>query len=186
MSKSEFAGGAWPPRGWKKLNEISKLSGQAIIKDPQSAQVNGLSFKIEPLPVYKNNTRTHIYSFQIDGWEYSINNDSREFPVLHFLLKEKDAVGLSNSILSDIKAYARPVRVTPRSSQRTLMAALLMIKQIINGQVPDAERTLKLYKIHPSQRSLYEIDNNDERTSANGPLKSVSYFLEKNSRSDIL
>lgn len=161
MCKFSALGVSWPPRGWEQLGSIEKTSGQAVIKDPASARVAGLTYNIEPLPVYqKNNQRTLIYSLQIDGWEYNIHNESREFPVLSFIFQARPDKSLpKNFYMSDIKTKSRPVIITERSAHRSMMAALFMMKQIINGRVPDTNRILRLYKIHPTQRSLYEIDN---------------------------
>lgn len=161
MCKFKALGLSWPPRGWEALASIETTSGQAIIKDPASAVVAGLTYNIEPLPVYqKNNQRIFIYSLHIDGWEYTIQNESREYPILSFMFQERpDKNTPKNFYISDIKSQSRPVIVTERSAHRSMMAALFMMKQIASNQVPDAERILRLYKIHPTQRSLYEIDN---------------------------
>lgn len=161
MCKFKALGISWPPRGWEQLATIEETQGQAIVKEPASARVAGLTYHIEPVPVYqKNNKRIFVYSLQIDGWEYNIHNESREYPVLSFMFQERsDKNAPKNFYISDIKTQARPVIVTERSAHRSMMAALFMIKQIAAAQVPDAERILRLYKIHPTQRSLYEIDN---------------------------
>ncbi len=80
MCRFEALGVSWPPRGWKQLRHIEKTSGQAITKDPASAQVTGLVYNIEPAPIYRDsNTRLIAYDIQIDGWEYTIHNESREY-----------------------------------------------------------------------------------------------------------
>lgn len=161
MCKFKALGISWPPRGWEQLRTIQQTTAQAITKDPASARVAGLTYDVETLPVYqKNNKRAFVYAIQIDGWEYTINNESREFPILSFMLQERPDKSMSKHFhMSDIKTKSRPIGLTERSAHRSLMAALFMMKQIVCGQVPDADRVLRLYKIHPSQRSLYEIDN---------------------------
>ena len=161
MCKFETLGISWPPKGWEHLKVIYRSSGQSLSKDPRSACVNGLSYQIEPLALYnKNQQRSFVYAVQIEGWEYAINNDSREFQVLSFMLRERpDENAPKDFYISDIKVNARPLRVTERSAHRVLMAAQFMIKQIDSDLVPETERILRLYKIHPSQRSLYDIDN---------------------------
>ncbi len=161
MCKFEALGVSWPPCGWEQLGTIKETSAQAIVKEPASARVAGLTYNIEPLPVYqKNNKRIFVYSLQIDAWEYTIQNESREYPILSFMFQEKPEKDVpQNFYISDIKTKSRPVIVTERSAHRAMMAALFMMKQISVSQVPDAERILRLYKIHPTQRSLYEIDN---------------------------
>ena len=161
MCKFKALGVSWPPQGWEQLGHIQKSNGQAIVKDAASAMVTGLSYNIEPLPVYqKNNERIFVYAMQIDGWEYNIHNESREYPILSFMLQERlNRSAPKNLYISDIKTNSRPVYVTERSAHRVMIATLFIIKQINSGQVPDVERILRLYKIHPSQRSLYEINN---------------------------
>jgi len=162
MCKFKALGISWPPRGWEQLGDIHTTKAQAIAKDPASARVTGLSYNIEPLPVYQKNEskRVFVYAVHIDGWEYTINNESREFPILSFMLQERaDSSSPKHFYMSDIKTKSRPVRLTERSAHRSLMAALLMMKQIVGGQLPDANKILRLYKIHPTQRSLYDIDN---------------------------
>lgn len=162
MCKFNALGISWPPRGWDQLGTIQTTTAQAIAKDPASARVAGLSYTVEPLPVYQkdNSNRIFVYAVHIDGWEYTINNESREFPILSFMLQERtDKHSPKHFYMSDIKTKSRPVRLTERSAHRSLMAALLMMKQISGGQLPDANKILRLYKIHPTQRSLYDIDN---------------------------
>lgn len=157
MCKFKELGVSWPPAGWDKLAFIKTTNGQAIAKDLTSAKVVGLSYSIEPLPIYQENTgRGTLYALQIDGWEYNIHNESREYPVLSLMLRERNKHNISrNNYISDIRTNAQLIRRTPRSTHRSLMAALFIIKQIKNNQVPDTDRILRLYKIHPSQRDLY-------------------------------
>lgn len=165
MCKFKALGISWPPQGWDQLEHIKNSNGQSLSKDPASAMVTGLSYNIEPIPVYQKNRAanadpTFVYAVQIDGWEYNIHNESREYPVLSFMLQARtDPSCPKESYLSNIKTQARPLHLTSRSARRAMIAALFIMKQINSGQVPDAERILRLYKIHPTQRSLYEIDN---------------------------
>jgi len=143
---------SWPPEGFQELGDIKNLSAQAISKDPHTAKVIGASYTIEISALQRDDKKDYIYSFQIDAWEYTINNESREFPILSFVLKPDAGYrGIGN-----IKTYSCPVKTTRKSSQRTYMAALSMLRSISDGIVPDLEQYLKIYKIHPSQKKLYE------------------------------
>ncbi|HPD83607.1 MAG: hypothetical protein R3D88_04055 [Alphaproteobacteria bacterium] len=154
-------GVSWPPKGWKEFFEIEASHGQSILKDPVSACVTGLSYHIDPIPTYhKNNDRKFVYAVCIEGWDYNIYNESREYPVLSFVLHERPEENTSKYLyMSDIRTQGRSVKITERSAYRAFMAALFLMKQINSGQVSEAERILRLYKIHPTQRSLYDADN---------------------------
>ena len=161
MCRFKTLGMSWPPRGWDQLRHIKASEGQSVIKDPASARVYGLSYMIEPLP-YSLGKKINkaIYLIEIEGWEYNIHNDSREYPILSFILQERpDDDAPKDFYISALKAMSLQLRVTERSAHRAFMAANFLMKQIANNQVPDAERILRLYKIHPLQRALYETDS---------------------------
>ena len=152
MSELKYSDLLWPPENFKELNEVTDLSAQAISKDPQTAKVIGASYSIEVSPLTMRDKKIYIYSFQIDGWEYTINNESREYPILSFVLKsDRGYSGVKN-----IKSLSCPIKTTHRSAQRTMMAAASILRHIKEGVVPDMEQSLKLHKIHPSQKRIYE------------------------------
>ena len=79
--------------------------------------------------------------------------------------------------MSNIKVNARGLKANERSTQRSFMAALFIIRQIEKGQVPETGRVLRLYKIHPSQHSLYDLNEKrafrskiDKNTLSNSSL----------------
>ena len=39
-----------------------------------------------------------------------------------------------------------------------MSAAVFLIRQIVNGSVPDVNRALRIYKLHPNQAFLYGND----------------------------
>jgi hypothetical protein len=160
MCKFKTLGVSWPPKGWKQFETIKYSSGQAILKNPASALVTGISYHVEPIPVYsKENIRRYIYAVKINGWDYNIYNESREYSVLSYVLHEKENSAAPKYLhISDVKTQAQALEITERSAHRVFMSALFMIKQIESGVVPEVERVLKLYKIHPTQRHLYEGD----------------------------
>lgn len=161
MCKFKSLGLSWPPRGWEQLRHIEYTTGQSVTKDPALALVTGLSYNIEPIPFFKGKkVKTIVYSIDIGGWEYTIHNDSREYPILSFLLQERpDRSAPKDFYISSLKSMSQTIRITERSVHRGLMAANFLIKQINGGKVPDTEKILRLYKIHPAQRSLYDVDN---------------------------
>jgi hypothetical protein len=161
MCEFKTLGVSWPPRGWEQLRHIKISTGQAVSKDPVLAKVTGLSYNIEPVPYYKGKKiKSTIYAVEVLGWEYTIHNESREYSVISFLLQERPHLSAPKEFyISDLKTMGQSVIVTERSAHRSLLATNFFIKQIISGKVPETERVLMLYKIHPVQRSLYEINN---------------------------
>lgn len=160
LEKSEYV---WPPRGWLQLSKIKKLSGQVIVKDPVFAKVSGLLYKIEPTPVFsKENKNKFAYHFYIEGWEYDINNTSFEYPILSFVVKERVSDLQNRFLLSEIRSNGRPLESTQILSQRVLSAALHFIHEIDNGNTPDKQNILLLYKVHPSQEELYSQRKDEE------------------------
>lgn len=157
MCKFKTLGVSWPPKGWKELELVDQSYGQAISKNPKSAVVTGMSYMIEPIPVIDpHNKRSYLYALRIEGWDYNIYNESFEYPILSFVFKERDvSADIIVSSVSDLKTSAQKLPMTERSAHRIFMAALFMMKQIEKGSVPDFERVLRLYKIHPAQRNLY-------------------------------
>lgn len=160
MCKFKTLGVPWPPKGWRQFDAITQTEAQAIHKNPVSAVVTGLSYTIDPCShLLDPNRQRFSYHFSFLEWNYNIYNESYEYPVLSFTLWERPERGPKHYYMSDIKTQARPLVITERSAQRTYMAAVFLMKQINSGIVPDTQRLLRLYKIHPTQRSLYEIDN---------------------------
>jgi hypothetical protein len=161
MNQFKKLGAPWPPRGWKPLDVITDYKGQTLSKDPRTAKVTGISFIIEPTALQARDCH-NIYAYRINiaGWEYNIQNESREFPILSFTVRDRiDRYLPKEYYLEDIKSKSRPIRVTERSAHRAVSAAVFIIKQINTDAIVDTDRVLRLYKIHPSQRSLYDIDN---------------------------
>jgi hypothetical protein len=142
----------WPPRGWKQLGCITNSNGQALAKDIRTAKIFGLSFRIESEPIYQLESRFFRHKIQIDGWQYSILNESSEYPVLSFTLMDRyDIRQPKESFVTDIRVMAAPVDNRAVVVRRVMMAAQLLIKQIQVGQVPDHERVLSIYHLHPKR-----------------------------------
>lgn len=149
----------WPPAGWSQFSSVKHASGQALAKDISKARIYGLQYRIESMPLFKNDTRLFRHDIKIDGWEYSILNESTEYPVLSFSLMDRFDMDLPQEcFLTDIRAYETLIPHTRRSANRAVSAALFMIRQIAVGQVPDVNRVLQIYKLHPTQSVLYRND----------------------------
>ena len=180
LDQSEYV---WPPRGWIKLDKIQKLSGHTIVKDPVFAKVSGIFYKIQPTPIIsKNNKDKFSYQFDIEGWEYDINNTSREYSILSFVLKERISKLQNRFLLTDIRSNGRPLKSTQIISHRVLSAALHFIREIDKGNAPDRRNTLLLYKVHPSQKELYSPRK--DRLALTSMMKQVFNKAENNNAAE--
>jgi hypothetical protein len=159
MGRLESSRILWPPVGWSQFASVQASSGQAIAKDISNARIFGLQYRIESIPLFKNETKLFRHDILIDGWEYSILNESTEYPVLSFSLLDKFDAGLPREcFITDIRSYDAAIPHTRRSANRAVSAALFLIRQIAGGQVPDVNRVLRIYKLHPNQSFLYRND----------------------------
>jgi len=146
----------WPPVGWVEFAGIPSIHHQALAKDLDKARIYGLQYKIVSVPLFKMETNLFRHDISIDGWHYSILNDSSEYPVLSFSLYDRFESGLAKeSFVGDIKSLGSHIPQTRKSAQRVISAGLFFIRQILGGSVPDTVRVLKAYKLHPLQASLY-------------------------------
>ena len=158
MCKFKAMGVPWPPRGWDHFKTIYNTHGQSIHKDPQNARIAGLHYDIQPMPKASDDPDdvNYFYALSIRAWEYSISNESKEYPVLSFQLQERRSAEYATSLsLSQLKVKCKSVKVTEPIADRTLMAALFFIRQIQNDRVPDWDRILKFYRLtaHESTRN---------------------------------
>lgn len=160
MTKFKSLGLSWPPRGWESLGHIEHTKFEAVKKEPATACVLGATYKIEIFPFRrKDNRLTVLYDIEINGWEFNIYNESREYQFLSIMLTDlPHKLAPKEYYSSSIKTMLQPMRITQRSVERSIIAAASMMRQIEKGIVPECEKILKLYKIHPSQRSLYDFD----------------------------
>ncbi len=146
----------WPPLGWREFAGIDKPFCQALAKDPARGKIFGLQYKIETIPLFKNEQKYLRHDVLIDGWEYSILNDSIEYPVLSFTLHDHFDENLpKESYITDIRSYSSSIPHTKKSANRAISAGLFLMKQIDAGFVPDVNRVLRVYKLHPNQAFLY-------------------------------
>lgn len=159
MGRFESINILWPPSGWSQFASIEASSGQAVAKDIGKARIYGLQYLIESMPLFKNDTKLFRHDISIFGWEYSIQNESTEYPVLTFSLMDRFDPALPREyFVTDIRSYDTLVPHTRRSATRAVSAALFFIRQITGGGVPDVNRALRSYKLHPAQNFLYRDD----------------------------
>lgn len=159
MGRFETMNIHWPPLGWNQFFGVSSSTGRAIAKDISKAKIYGLQYSIESVPLFKMDTKILRHDILIEGWEYSILNESREYPVLSFSLFDRfDPAMDKECFVADVRSYSSHIPHTRRSVNRCVSAALFMIKQVSEGNVPDVNRVLRAYKLHPNQAYLYRRD----------------------------
>ncbi|MFA5593071.1 MAG: hypothetical protein WC989_07140 [Micavibrio sp.] len=160
MGRFESINILWPPAGWSQLAAIEASSGQAVSKNILKARIFGLQYSIDSVPLFKDDTKLFRHDIAVTGWEYSILNESTEYPVLSLSVMDRFDCGLPREcFVTDIRSYDTATPHTRRSANRAVSAALFLIKQIAGGNVPDVNRVLRIYKLHPAQAIMYR----DER-----------------------
>ncbi len=168
MSPNAYDPAVWP-------SNLSFLSGrkrphaQAILKHIDEGRVSGMSYRIEAERIYLNEKPRLMYFIQIEGWEYTIRNDSIETPVLSFtyLDGERDTARAVQNVRVMNKTMTRGYRI----SDKTLRVAAYLMRQIESGTVPDAQRVMAGYKFLPGHPLVPGFVQNSF-TYANGFLKS--------------
>ena len=170
----------WPPVGWPQFSQVTSSSGRAVAKDIPKAKIFGLNYSIDSVPLFKMDTKLMRHDVAIDGWEYSILNESIEYPVLSFSLYDRFDLQLAKEcFVTDIRSYATPIPHTKRSVSRAISAAIFIIRQIENGNVPDINRVLRTYRLHPNQAFMYRKDILQEqdlkRAFSNGLEKTKNF-----------
>lgn len=146
----------WPPVGWLQFAEVTASSGRAVAKDISRGKIFGLQYTIESVPLFKMDMKLFRHDILVEGWEYTILNESIEYPVLSFSLYDRFDLEVDKEcFVTDIRCYSTPMPHTQRSVNRAVSAAIFMIKQITDGQVPDVNRVLNAYKLHPNQAKAY-------------------------------
>lgn len=144
----------WPPKGWTSLGRIKHPAGQSLEKDEQSARVRGLIYRIVSDPIHARAPGDYIYihHVRIDGWEYTIRNDSSEYPVLSFNMMDRfDPKIPEEYYVSSIRALAYPVGLSENTVCRTINLFRFLVHQIDKGKVPDIDRAMRMYRLHPLQ-----------------------------------
>lgn len=164
LTKSE----SWPPKGWSQFKTIVKKSNQALVKDLKTARIYGLSYRIQSLPLYNLDGKYFAHDVDISGWEYTIQNDSQEYPVLSFKMLDRHDVSQTHvDHISNIKIFARPLETVPQISKRTVLAALFLMKQISSGFVPDPVRVLRVYRLLQDARINPQSDMHGMQNAQN-------------------
>jgi hypothetical protein len=164
MGRFESSNIPWPPAGWNQFGAIQSSTGQAVAKDIAKARIYGLHYRIDSVPLFRNDTKLLRHDIRIEGWEYSILNESLEYPVLNFALLDRFDPALPREcFVTDIFSYSSLIPHTRRSASRAVGAALFLIRQVASGNVPDVNRVLRIYKLHPAQAFLYRSARRPER-----------------------
>lgn len=163
MGKTKTIDVLWPPAGWPQFASVKLPSGQSVAKNIGRSRIFGLQYTIDSVPLFQGDTRYFRHDIRIDGWEYSILNESIEYPVISFSIMDRFDPSLPlECFVSEIRSYDSFIPHTRRSASRAVSAALFMIRQIAEGQVPDVNRVLRIYKLHPNQSILYRNDRSLE------------------------
>lgn len=159
MGRFESINVLWPPAGWSQFSTVTASSGQAMAKNPAKGRIYGLQYTIESMPLFKNNAKLFRHDITVTGWEYSILNESTEYPVLSFSVMDRfDQTLPREYFITDIRAFDTSVPHTKRSAARAVSAGLFLIRQITSESVPDINRVLRTYKLHPAQSFLYRTE----------------------------
>lgn len=160
MSSSEHPCVFWPPAKTSFMADIRQPQAQAIIKDTHKGCVFGMSYRIQGERIYAGNKPRTIYFIHIDGWEYTIRDDSIEYPILSFSYLEAGPHGFQGEkVINNIQVMSRPVTRGYRLPDKTLRTAAYLMQRIAAGIVPDASRVLSLYKlmpVHPTMPGFFQ------------------------------
>lgn len=167
MSPNAYDPACWPT-AFAFLSGLKRPQAQAILKHIDEGRVSGMSYRIEAERIYLQERPRLMYFIQIEGWEYTIRNDSIETPVLSFtyLDGERDVTRAVQNVRVMNKAMTRGYRV----SDKTLRIASYLMRQIESGVVPDAQRVLAGYKFLPAHPLVPGFFQNSF-SYANGLLK---------------
>ncbi len=173
MRKTLNKDGVWPPNGWTSLGGVKKLSGQSLVKDPQTARMRGMIYRIVSDPIQSPGENFYIHRVRVDGWEYTIQNDSSEFPILSFSVMDRFDENIPEEYyVSSIKMMSCPVELSEKTVSRTISLFRFLVRQIDNGTVPDIDRVMRVYRLHPLQ--LYMRDK-IKKTARSWPFSDYDY-----------
>ena len=157
---------AWPPAGWPNLYQIDSPSGQAVTKNMTDGKLLGHAYSIVSVPLFRADQRLYRHDIAIEGWEYTIQEDSTEYPILSLSLYDRfDLREPREHFISDIKTPAGTLRKSPRSARHALNAALFLIRQISGGFICDYERVLKIYGLLPRPGNMMPETPGRQRVS---------------------
>ncbi len=131
---------------------VSQERGASVFSDKEASKLSGLSYEIRP-------EKSSLYQIHIDSWQYDIHNGPQGRPVLEFVFQGlPDPAKEPEKSVRSLKTLGCPIIRTERSILRAAMATVFFINQVLARQVPDAEKILRMYRIHPSQNRLYRPD----------------------------
>lgn len=151
MSPLQYDSTLWPPPDDSFLSGLQRPFAQSIIKNIDRGSVSGMSYRIDGEHVYMDNKLRTLYFVQIDGWDYTIRNESIETPILSFAylgmsLKHMPA----DKAVQNVRIFGKSVRRGYRVPDKTLRVASYLMRQIAQGNVPDAQRVFGSYRLLPT------------------------------------
>lgn len=162
---------AWPFSHISFLAGLERPAAQAIIKHIDRGCVSGMSYCIQTERVYCKEKPRLMHFIQIDGWEYSIRNESIETPILSFsYLDGGTQSGAMDKCIQNIRVLNKTMVRGYRVPEKTMRIAAYLMRQIAQGHVPDATRVLSSYKLLPTHPRLPGFFH-DSFSYANGLLK---------------
>jgi hypothetical protein len=134
----------WAARGWAVFDGIEHSEKSATQANAKDSSIDGLSYSLHHC---HENDQEKIF-LRIDSWRYDKFGETTDLPVLEIIF---DASHFSSPAraLESMKVMARPVPLSEKAGARVINAALFLIHQINNDQVPDFERVLALHRVHP-------------------------------------
>lgn len=137
----------WPPENIRFLRGLKQPCGQAMVKHVDKGHITGMAYRVEGADIYIHEKLRKAYFIEIDAWDYTIRNESREYPVLSFsyldILPQKNSRAVQNVRL--MGRYMRGQLV----AEKTLRTASYFMRHIELGDVPDVQHVLSLYKLLP-------------------------------------
>lgn len=149
MSPLRHSSVYWPPADIAFLEGLKEPCAQSMVKQIDRGCISGMTYRIEGERVYLNERPRLLYFIQIDGWEYTIKNDSSEFPILSFSYLDTALTHPLDKTVQNVMVNGRAMRRGYRIADKTLRVASYLMRQIAEGAVPDAQRVLNLYKLQP-------------------------------------
>lgn len=171
MSPLLYNSAIWPPPDGSFMGGLQRPYAQSIVKNIDRGSVSGMSYRIDGESVYTDGKPRSLYFIQIDSWDYTIRNDSVETPILSFAY-----IGLGlmhmplDKAVQNIRVFDKPFRRGYRAPDKALRAAAYLMRQIAQGNVPDAQRVLGAYKLLPANPLIPGFFQNSF-SFANGLLK---------------
>lgn len=144
----------WPPESWPQFSDIQNPEGTAVESDDKHGLLSGINYRF--LRTGHTFNKKEIYKLEIDYWKYCIRKGPLHIPALEFAFMErKDTSSALAEFIGNLKTMSCPLRVNDFSAMRAVMAAVFLIRQAESGRVPEVEKILRIYRLHPDQSHFY-------------------------------